>query len=156
MSSCWVTIATSFSHNTSSQFCKARRFGGLPSHLQVCWCCEKKLRQIWCSDARELVGSNFRLSIHHPTLCWCHCSGKSSIGWTPHGACAHYVMVSKFQWAPFWLATQRDPQSDRLDCHPKSCELWRIHIGPIQASQGVSHLVKIVPSVSPGLLDLCH
>ena len=32
----------------------------------------------------------------------------------PHsnGACAHYVMVSKFQWNPFWLATQRDPQND--------------------------------------------
>ena len=27
-------------------------------------------------------------------------------------ACAHYVMVSKFQWKPFWLATQRDPQND--------------------------------------------
>ena len=29
-----------------------------------------------------------------------------------NGACAHYVMVSKFQWQPFWLATQRDPQND--------------------------------------------
>ena len=28
-----------------------------------------------------------------------------------NGACAHYVMVSKFQWKPFWLA-QRDPQND--------------------------------------------
>ena len=28
------------------------------------------------------------------------------------GSCAHYVMVSKFQWKPFWLATQRDPQND--------------------------------------------
>ena len=28
------------------------------------------------------------------------------------GACAHYVMVSKFQWKPFWLATQRDWQND--------------------------------------------
>ena len=27
-------------------------------------------------------------------------------------ACAHYVMVSKIQWKPFWLATQRDPQND--------------------------------------------
>ena len=27
-------------------------------------------------------------------------------------ACVHYVMVSKFQWKPFWLATQRDPQND--------------------------------------------
>ena len=27
-------------------------------------------------------------------------------------ACAHYVMVSKLQWKPFWLATQRDPQND--------------------------------------------
>ena len=30
----------------------------------------------------------------------------------PDRACAHYVMVSKFQWKPFWLATQRDPQND--------------------------------------------
>ena len=29
-----------------------------------------------------------------------------------NGACAHYVMVSKFQWKPFWLATQRDPEND--------------------------------------------
>ena len=29
-----------------------------------------------------------------------------------NGACAHYVMVSKCQWKPFWLATQRDPQND--------------------------------------------
>ena len=28
------------------------------------------------------------------------------------GACAHYVMVFKFQWKPFWLATQRDLQND--------------------------------------------
>ena len=31
---------------------------------------------------------------------------------TLNGACAHYVMVSKFHWKPFWLATQRDPQND--------------------------------------------
>ena len=29
-----------------------------------------------------------------------------------NGACAHDVMVSKFQWKPFWLATHRDPQND--------------------------------------------
>ena len=29
-----------------------------------------------------------------------------------NGACAHYVMVSKFQWKPLWLATQQDPQND--------------------------------------------
>ena len=29
-----------------------------------------------------------------------------------NGASVHYVMVSKFQWKPFWLATQRDPQND--------------------------------------------
>ena len=28
------------------------------------------------------------------------------------GACAHHVVVSNFQWKPFWLATQRDPQND--------------------------------------------
>ena len=36
-----------------------------------------------------------------------HCKIKQQ-----NGACAHYVMVSKFQWKPFWLATQRDPQND--------------------------------------------
>ena len=29
-----------------------------------------------------------------------------------NGACAPYFMVSKSQWKPFWLATQRDPQND--------------------------------------------
>ena len=28
------------------------------------------------------------------------------------GACTHYVMVSTFQWKPFCLATERDPQND--------------------------------------------
>ena len=37
---------------------------------------------------------------------------KPRIRIRPDGACAHYVMVSKFQWKPFWLATQRDPQND--------------------------------------------
>ena len=29
-----------------------------------------------------------------------------------NGACAHYLMVSKFQWKPFWLAIERDAQND--------------------------------------------
>ena len=28
------------------------------------------------------------------------------------GACVNYVMISKFQWQPFWLATQLHPQND--------------------------------------------
>ena len=28
------------------------------------------------------------------------------------GACAHYVIVHKFQWKPFWLATHLDPRND--------------------------------------------
>ena len=35
--------------------------------------------------------------------------GKNA--WKQDGACAHYVMVSTFQWKPFWLATQRDQQN---------------------------------------------
>ena len=50
-----------------------------------------------------------------------------------NGACAHYVMVSKFQWNPFWLATQRDPQND-WTATQKSCELWCICTGPINRS----------------------
>ena len=38
---------------------------------------------------------------------------------TINGACAHYVMVSHFQWQPFWLATQRDPQNDWTVLPPK-------------------------------------
>ena len=33
---------------------------------------------------------------------------------TSNGGRAHYVMVSKNQWKPFWLATQPYPQSDWL------------------------------------------
>ena len=42
-------------------------------------------------------------------LSQCKCHRMLS---APNGVCAHYVMVSKFQWKPFWLATQRDPQND--------------------------------------------
>ena len=38
---------------------------------------------------------------------WSKCRCVSS-----NGACANYVMVSRFQWKPFWFATQRDPQND--------------------------------------------
>ena len=31
-----------------------------------------------------------------------------------NGGCAHYVIVSKVQWKPFWLATQLYPQNDWL------------------------------------------
>ena len=39
---------------------------------------------------------------------------KITVVFSFNGACVHYVMVlvSKFQWKPFWLATQRDPQND--------------------------------------------
>ena len=48
-----------------------------------------------------------------------------------NGACAHYIMVSKIQWKPFWLATQLYPQNDWTAWVAKTCELWRIHTGPI-------------------------
>ena len=54
-----------------------------------------------------------------------------------NGACAHYVMVSKFQWKPFWLATQRDPCTEWLDINRlcvirirKVCESMRLDSGP--------------------------
>ena len=31
-----------------------------------------------------------------------------------NGACAHYIMLSKIQWKPFWLATQQYPENDWL------------------------------------------
>ena len=57
--------------------------------------------------------SVFRLHvcyIHSCTTPQAHSINAFSL--LPNGACAHYVMVSKFQWKPFWLATQRDPQND--------------------------------------------
>ena len=41
-----------------------------------------------------------------------------------NGACVHYVIVSKFQWKPFWLATQWDPQNDWTATQIRRCELW--------------------------------
>ena len=43
------------------------------------------------------------------------------------GVCAHYVMVSKIQWKPFWLATKR------LDWVAKWCEQGRMHTTPISS-----------------------
>ena len=43
---------------------------------------------------------------------WNSVEKKSHASSTTNGACAHYVMVSKFQWKPFWLSQQRDPQND--------------------------------------------
>ena len=42
-----------------------------------------------------------------------------SVLWCPNwmGGRAHYVMVSKIQWKPFWLATQLDPQNDWTGLH---------------------------------------
>ena len=37
--------------------------------------------------------------------------------WPSHGACAHYVMVSKTQWKPFWLATNLYPLNDWAGWH---------------------------------------
>ena len=43
----------------------------------------------------------------------------------------HSVMVAKFQWKPFWLASCHPAWSTEwLDCHQKSCELWHIRTGP--------------------------
>ena len=78
----------------------------------VCVCARARARVCVCSG--EYV-------------CACTCgfegcmrTGKRAYGRAPtyfllgqrNGACAHYVMVSTFQWKPFWLATQRDPQND--------------------------------------------
>ena len=49
------------------------------------------------------------LQLVHAVL-FLKCGSMVKLLW--NGACAHYVMVSKFQWKPFWLATQRDLQND--------------------------------------------
>ena len=56
---------------------------------------------VFVSNAYQNNGNRFQVSCN----CWARVQNDN-------GACAHYVMVSKFQWKPFWLATQRDAQND--------------------------------------------
>ena len=67
----------------------------------------------------EFNGSHFDLppsSIHKMAGLggkWCgRWPMRTCMGWGLCRSCAHYVMVSNFQWKPFWLATQLDPQND--------------------------------------------
>ena len=62
---------------------------------------------------------NFVTHTHTLLFVWIACFARHMHMQTTHfsafminGACAHYVMVFKFQWKPFWLATQRDSQND--------------------------------------------
>ena len=43
--------------------------------------------------------------------------------------CVHYLVVSKTQWMPFWLATALS--TEWLDWMAISCELWRIGTCPV-------------------------
>ena len=70
-------------------------------------------------------------SIRPGSLQRCTIGNRAASRRNINGACAHYVMVSKFQWKPFWLATQPDPQNDWTGWQ-NSCELRRICTGPIR------------------------
>ena len=90
---------------------------------------------LWTSHMVPLARCSVLGACHFP-LARCLLSWSSRFGFVDmiffsslnKGAFEHYVMVSKFQWKQFWLATQRDPQKD---CHPQSRELWRIRTGRI-------------------------
>ena len=43
---------------------------------------------------------------------WCNKLTPTWIFTACNGACVHYVMVCKYHWKPFLLATQLDPQND--------------------------------------------
>ena len=59
----------------------------------------------------DWLGGNFSCTMTHAH--GPHCSDiQMSQQNVNDGASAHYVMVSKFQWKPFWLAIQLDPQND--------------------------------------------
>ena len=63
-------------------------------------------RPVLCKNQEN--GSGKQWSLHAPL----NPEGSGQKTGVRNGACAHYVMVSKYQWKPFWLATQRDPQND--------------------------------------------
>ena len=76
-----------------------------------------------------------------------------------NGACAHYVMVSKFQWKPFWLqsATQRDPQNDLT---ATTATQNRVNYDVFAQAPSGHHrdpfLVDHIQCVMPKLLCKCH
>ena len=109
-------------------------------HSKVARSCDVSL--INCNEVHASGGDRERILLMrlHCTLGWRHHPGDhcwllSSFDVLSHvhnGACARYVMVSK--WMPFWLATHVDPLNDWV---AKSFEQWRIHTSPINIPCGL-------------------
>ena len=74
-----------------------------------------------------------------------------------NGACAHYVMVSKFQWKPFWLATQRDPPNNwtaNQNCvYCVNCEK-RIRTDPMAWPEQVCKIISLLHIISWASMSL--
>ena len=62
----------------------------------------------WCPNFHKHHGDNKHIQIQQTIESAC-ARKKTVCTILPNGACTHNVMVSKFQWKPFWLATQWDP-----------------------------------------------
>ena len=80
---------------------------GRYSDCTQCLCCRRRLR--------VLLRYGHLSSIW---LTWLEVSDSGTLmqleqdsRWV-EGACAHYVMLSRIQWKPFWLATQLYPPND--------------------------------------------
>ena len=69
-------------------------------------------RPVFWSLKRFIDIMKCALSVRIPRFCSSDTDFQNNVTNHRNGACAHYVMVSKFQWKPFWLATQRDRQND--------------------------------------------
>ena len=82
--------------------------GGGGAHFLKVPDASQKYNILLCVHTHRFESHNYK---HADTRGWSHKPETAFTG-IMNGACAHYVMVSKFQWTPFWLATQRDPQND--------------------------------------------
>ena len=94
---------------------------------------------VWCSelgsltslDAPELHASsdvNGPISLHQAVHVYNINVFKPSFH---YGSRVHYVMVSKIQWIPVWLAPPSSIyKMTWLDCVAKWCERWRMCQGP--------------------------
>ena len=74
----------------------------------------------------------FFYALKHPETDW-NFYLKPYVQNFQNGVCAHYVMLSKIRWKPFWLFYPAPIRlsTEWLDRVAKWCELWQMGTGPI-------------------------
>ena len=74
-----------------------------------------------------------------------------------NGGCVHYIIESKVQWKPFWLATQQYPQNDWLGGNCPYAVTYA-HSPPLTKQKegrgwGMIHFTSVIRIIA---LSLCY